>query len=43
MSFQFLLEAPWKVYVSWGPTEAGVGFGMKKFSGKISFQWAIAK
>ena len=26
-----------EVCLSWGPTEAGVDFDMKKFSGKISF------
>ena len=31
-----------EVDLNWGPTVAGVDFGMKKFSGKISFQWAIA-
>ena len=39
----FCLRSAGKVYVSLGPTEAGVNFGMKKFSGKISFPWAIAK
>ena len=43
MGFQFLLGSGGKVDLSLGPTEAGVEFGMKKFSGKISFQWAFAK
>ena len=32
-----------KVDLSLGLTEAEVDFGMKKFPGKISFQWDIAK
>ena len=43
MCFKFLLEEPVGVDLSLGITVAGVEFGMKKFSGKISFQWAIAK
>ena len=33
----FRLRRREEVYVSWEPTEAGVDFDMKKFSGKISF------
>ena len=39
----FCLRSRKKVDVSLGPTEAGVDFGMIEFTGKISFQWAIAK
>ena len=34
----FCLKSRGEVYVSLGPTEAGVDFGAKKFSGEISFQ-----
>ena len=39
----FCLRTSAEVDVSLGPTEAGVDFGMIKFSGEISFQWIIAK
>ena len=40
MCFQFLLG---EVDMSLGQNKAGVDFGTKKISGKISFQWAITK
>ena len=32
-----------EICLSWEPIGVGVDFGIKTFSGKISFEWAIAK